>query len=184
MSPVPILPPLSVACIWKPRLSNLYRKGNVLKNCVKKKRKNATWLYYFNKAYTQCKISCVSFVPILRERKLSYFCFPKVILSPSFCMCDWLPTDLDRKTFTFYKLNLNPWTHFFLKKRKVTCCHLPILLLKLKWYTHLCKGCGMLFREITLALISPWYTVNWLGTGWRWLALLLRSFTSSLCSFS
>ena len=50
----------------------------------------------------------------------------------------------------------------FLKKWKATCCHLPILLLKLKWYTHLCNGCGMLFREITLALISPWYTLNWL----------------------
>ena len=50
----------------------------------------------------------------------------------------------------------------FLKKWKATCCHLPILLLKLKWCTHLCNGCGMLFREITLALISPWYTVNWL----------------------
>ena len=44
------------------------------------------------------------------------FVFPKVILSPSFCMCDWLPTDLDRKTFTFCKLNLNPWTPFFKKE--------------------------------------------------------------------
>ena len=78
--------------------------------------------------------------------------FPKVILSPSICMCDWLPTDLDRKTFTFYKLNLNPWTPFFKKKWKITCCHLPILLLELEWYTHLCKGCGMLFRDWDLLL--------------------------------
>ena len=38
----PTLPPLSVACIWKPRLSNLYRKGNVFKNCVKKMRLDCT----------------------------------------------------------------------------------------------------------------------------------------------
>ena len=41
-----------------------------------------------------------------------------------------------------------------LRKWKVTCCHSPILLLRLTWYTDLRKGCGMLFREITLALIS------------------------------
>ena len=35
--------------------------------CLKIVLKNATWLYYSNKAYKQCKISCVSFVPILRE---------------------------------------------------------------------------------------------------------------------
>ena len=63
------LPPLSVACIWKPRLSNLYKNRNVLKIVLKK---NATWLYYSNKAYTQCKNFVCFLCP--NSKRILVFC--------------------------------------------------------------------------------------------------------------
>ena len=64
----------------------------------------------------------------------------------------WLPTDLDRKSLYILQTESQSMNSY-LKKWKVTCCHmmischLPILLIKLKWYTHLCKGCEMLFQK-------------------------------------
>ena len=80
---------------------------------------------------------------------------PEVIPSPCFGML-WLTTDLDRESLCILKTEAQSMTgsmNSYFKKWKVTCCdmmiscHLQILLLKLKWYTHLCKGCGILYQR-------------------------------------
>ena len=60
----------------------------------------------------------------------------------------WLPTDPDRKSLHVLQTEFRSM-NFFFKKCNVTCfhiminSHLRILLLKLKWHTHVCKGYGM-----------------------------------------
>ena len=99
-----------------------------------------------------------------------------------------LPTDLDKQSLYILQTESQSMNSYF-KKWKVTCCHmmischLPILLLKLKWYTHLCKGCGMLFQIYRSCVnFSLIYCERWLALPLRYLSII-ASFTQFFLFF-
>ena len=59
------------------------------------------------------KVCELRFGVLSRKRQLSSSVLPKVIPLAKFWYV-WLPTHLDKKAFTFCKLNLNPSTRVFL----------------------------------------------------------------------
>ena len=91
--------------------------------------------------------------------------FAKVIPSTSFGMCGYPQIWTEKPSHFANWISVYELLSWKMKSYLLMMinCHLPILLLKLKWYNHLCKGCGMLFQRyrfcfnFTLIYCERWW---------------------------